>query len=96
MTDEQKKTGIIVPKEKLSEQVLTALIDEFVLREGTDYGRSEYTLEQKREHISRQLQAHKILILFDPTQENTTLLTIEQIKQLNRQNFDIVGLPEGL
>ncbi len=93
---EDKKTGILIPKEKLSAQALKSLIDEFILREGTDYGLHEYSLAEKRLRVGKQLDAKHIFVFFDPQLENTTLLTKDQIKKLNLQNFEIVGLPEGL
>ncbi len=92
---EEKKTGIVIPKEKLTADVLEGLIDEFILREGTDYGTHEYSLTDKRQHVLRQLNSKQIFIFFDPQLENTNLLSKDQIKKLNQQSFDIVGLPEG-
>ena len=34
---------IEVPREKISGEILSALIEEFILREGTDYGAVEVT-----------------------------------------------------
>ncbi len=93
---EEKKTGLLIPKEKLAPETLDALIDEFILREGTDYGLHEYSLEQKRKHVLSQLSARHIFIFFDAQLETTNLLPKEEIKRLRRQNFEIVGLPEGL
>lgn len=93
---EEKKVGVVIPQEKLSKEALKALIEEFILREGTDYGSHEYSLEEKRQKVFKQLKTNQVLIFFDPELENTNLLTVDQIKKLNRQNFEIVGLPEGL
>lgn len=73
-----EKLGLIIPKEKLSSDALIGLIDEFILREGTDYGDHEYTLEQKREKITKQLNSGKIVILFDPEEESTNLVKKEE------------------
>ena len=78
---EQKKTGIVIPKEKLSQQAIDGLVEEFILREGTEYGQKEYSLEEKKKHILNQLKSNHIVILFDPQIENTTLLTKDQIKK---------------
>jgi uncharacterized protein YheU (UPF0270 family) len=87
-----EKTGILVPKEKLSNEALAALIDEFILREGTDYGTREYDLDDKRKQVYAQLNGQHIFILFDPQQENTTLLTRDQLQRLRGQNYQIVSL----
>lgn len=38
---------MIIPWQEISADALSNLIREFVLREGTDYGESEVSLEQK-------------------------------------------------
>ncbi|SPZ01389.1 Uncharacterised protein family (UPF0270) [Proteus mirabilis] len=38
---------MIIPWQELSTETLDNLIESFVLREGTDYGMQEKTLEQK-------------------------------------------------
>ncbi len=89
--DKGKKTGIVIAPNRLSSQALEALIDEFILREGTDYGVREIDLQTKREQVARQIERQQIVILFDPALETTTLLTTEQFKRLNSQNFEILA-----
>lgn len=50
------------------------MIESFVLREGTDYGEREFSLEQKVAQVRAQLERGQARILFDP-QSNT--ITIE-------------------
>lgn len=40
---ENKAAGVLVSIEMLSDEALNGLIQEFILREGTDYGTSEHT-----------------------------------------------------
>ena len=65
---------------QLSPEALDGLIEEFILREGTDYGDHEYSLEQKKQHIIKQLNNKSILIMYDPSQESTTLIRTEIFK----------------
>ncbi|MBN1864904.1 MAG: YheU family protein, partial [Victivallales bacterium] len=44
---------------------LQALIESFVLREGTDYGEREYSLEEKAGHVMEQLRQGKAHLTFD-------------------------------
>lgn len=75
MDEEQpKEEFVIVPKEKLSKEALSALIEEYILREGTDYGHSEKSLEQKKESIMKQLNQKHIQIVFSSLTENCTLI----------------------
>ena len=76
---------IIVPFEKLSDQALEGLIDEFVLREGTDYGKNEYTLEQKHEQIKKQLTAKQILVVFDSVEQSCSITRKESLPKELRQ-----------
>ena len=45
------------------------MIESFVLREGTDYGRHETTLDDKVAQVLAQLRAGKAHIVFDPMLE---------------------------
>lgn len=65
---------IEIPSNQLSPEVLTALLEEFVNREGTDYGFNEYSLEEKVAQVQQQLDSGKALIAYDPTSESCTIL----------------------
>jgi uncharacterized protein len=57
---------IAVPHAELSADALVGVIKAFVLREGTDYGEHEFTLEQKIADVQAQLESGDAQILFDP------------------------------
>ena len=63
-----------VPFEKLSAQALRGIIEEFVLREGTEYGETEFTLEQKISQVKKQLENGQALISFDPETETCSIV----------------------
>lgn len=71
MSDEQ---GIEIPIDQLSPEALLGVIDDYVLREGTEYGAAEVTLEQKREQLLSQLRSGKALVVFDASTETCTLV----------------------
>jgi uncharacterized protein YheU (UPF0270 family) len=54
-----------VPHEQLDPEVLRRLIEEFVTRDGTDYGAIERTLEQKVAAVVRQLETGEAAIRVD-------------------------------
>jgi uncharacterized protein len=91
MEQNEKKVGVMIPKEKLSDFALNGLIEEFILREGTDYGVNEQSLEQKKNQILNQLNKNHIIIFFDPEIESTTLMRKEEVKKLNLQNWDVLS-----
>lgn len=51
------------------------LIEEFITRDGTDYGEQEIALEHKVKQIERQLASGDVVIVFDPASESVSLLT---------------------
>ncbi|WP_286239921.1 YheU family protein [Neptuniibacter halophilus] len=62
-----------IPPEALQPETLRALIEEFVSRDGTDYGEQEMSLEEKVSQVSRQLSSGQAVILFS---ESTGLCNI--------------------
>lgn len=66
-----------IPIERLDDDLLTAVIDDFVLREGTDYGHEDISLETKRRQIRAQLRAGTAALMFDPGTESCTIVVRE-------------------
>ncbi len=64
---------IRIPIEALSAEALSGVIDEYIVREGTDYGHRDYSLEEKRSAVQAQLAAGEVEIWFDPELASTTL-----------------------
>ncbi|MBS0580499.1 MAG: YheU family protein [Proteobacteria bacterium] len=65
---------VAVPHAELSAQALRGVIESFVLREGTDYGEREFTLEQKIAHVRAQLDSGEAQIFFDPGSESIDIV----------------------
>ena len=76
------KPPVEVPISALSDDVLSGIINEFIMREGTDYGAVEASLETKVSQIKKQLSNKDILIVFDPNTESVTLLTNREYKKI--------------
>ena len=68
-----------VPHGSLSEGALEALIEEFVSREGTDYGPVEHSFEQKKASVLRLLHRGEVSIVFDLEAESATIVTREEL-----------------
>lgn len=75
---------IEVPWTGLSEDALNGVLESFVLREGTDYGREEVALATKIEQVRRQLQRGDVMIVFDPNTESIQLLTAQEYRRLRK------------
>ena len=65
---------IKIPLNTLSPAALDGVIEEYVMREGTDYGHRNYSLDDKRAQVMAALAAGRAVITFDPITESTTIL----------------------
>jgi uncharacterized protein len=77
MPSEETSEPVEVPYGELPADLLNAVIESFVLREGTDYGEKELSLEDKVARVVRQLKKGEAKILFDPESESVTI-TVRQ------------------
>ncbi len=73
--DDPAKTPIEVPHAALDQDLLRAVIESFVLREGTDYGERELGLEDKVRRVHRLLERGDARIVFDPSTESVDIVT---------------------
>jgi|HubBroStandDraft_1064217.scaffolds.fasta_scaffold238671_2 uncharacterized protein YheU (UPF0270 family) len=76
-TDAPPADLIEVPASELAPQTLQALVESFVLREGTDYGVEEVSLASKVAQVVRQLQRGEARIIFDPATESVDIRVIK-------------------
>ena len=74
--------SVEIPFRLLSEEALKGLIEEFVSREGTDYGQGDYTLEEKAASVRRQLETGRAVIVYDPITEGCNIALKEDIKSI--------------
>jgi uncharacterized protein YheU (UPF0270 family) len=79
---------VVIPHTALSADALTGVVEEFITREGTDYGLREHSLEQKREAVMKQLQRGEVVILFDAEAEAVTLVTRQELRELQSRPSD--------
>ena len=73
MPSEEIPEPVEVPYGELSADLLNAVIESFVLREGTDYGEKELSLEDKVGRVIGQLKRGEARIVFDPKSESVTI-----------------------
>jgi uncharacterized protein YheU (UPF0270 family) len=92
MQDERKSGGelerepsgeaiaaIRVAPDDLETDTLRAVIESFVLREGTDYGLHEASLEAKVAQVLTQLRRGEAHITFDPATESVNVVVTSAI-----------------
>lgn len=72
--DGQHEEGIEVPYERLDPDTLRKMIQEFVTRDGADWGEAGCTLEDKVEQVLRQLKGRKVKVVFDLTSQTANIV----------------------
>jgi hypothetical protein len=80
MPNEETPEPVEVTYSELPADLLNAVIESFVLREGTDYGEKELSLEEKVERVIRQLKRGEAKIVFDPATESVTITVTQNNK----------------
>lgn len=68
--DEPAPESVVVPYTELAPALLYAVVESYVLREGTDHGEKEFSLADKVAHVLEQLKRGEAQIVFDPETES--------------------------
>lgn len=71
---------MIIPYKELSEDALQALIEDFVTRDGTDYGQDEMSMQDKAAHLLALLKTGELVITYNEESQSCGLVTKEEIK----------------
>jgi uncharacterized protein YheU (UPF0270 family) len=71
--DDESRFVIVDPRD-LSPDALRGLIEEFITREGTDYGVREKDLEEKVGDVERQLRSGEARIVYDLVEERANIV----------------------
>ncbi|MDD1650582.1 MAG: YheU family protein [Methylococcaceae bacterium] len=72
-------TPIIIPHHSLEPETLRAMLEEFVTRDGTDYGAQEISLNARVDQVLRQVRTGKAVIVYDSEGETFSILPKEQV-----------------
>lgn len=67
--------SVKIPWEQLSETALRGLVEEYVTREGTDYGHQETSLERKVEQVMAQLRDGTAIVSYDSKTGSVTIIS---------------------
>ena len=62
-----------IPVNKLSPEALQGVINEFISREGTDYGEIEVSPETIFRHVKQKLETGSAVLIFDDETETTNI-----------------------
>lgn len=83
--DESPQDGVLaIPYQHLSAEALDGILEDFVTREGTDYGDYTFSLADKKAQVLSQLQRGDATLLFDP---HTQTCHIEVTRTLRRHGW---------
>ncbi len=76
---------MIIPHQQLSPEALRGLIEEYITRDGTDYGIQEVSLVQKVKQVEQQIIRGDVVVVFDITTESVSLLSRRDAQLLTQQ-----------
>lgn len=66
--------AVKIPHDQLAPETLHGVVEDFVTRDGTDYGEIEVPLETKISQVLSQLKSGKAVIIFDQETETCNIL----------------------
>ena len=69
-----------IPYTELSQEALLGVMDAFILREGTDYGHEEITIDQKRSRVLSMLQSGEAEIVFYQESDHIDIVLVKAYK----------------
>ena len=72
--DNEEERLVDVDYRLLSAEALRGLVEEFITREGTEYGDREFSLDDKVHQVERQLASGEVKIVFDSVDERANLV----------------------
>ena len=65
---------MIIPVDAVDSDTLQSLVESFVLREGTDYGEVEVSLQDKVDDVIEQLRNGDVVIEYSEEHESVTII----------------------
>jgi uncharacterized protein len=76
----------IIPINKLSAKALKGVIEEFISRSGTDYGKIEASMETNFKQVKYKLENELAVLVFDDETETTNIFLADDpiLKKLDR------------
>jgi uncharacterized protein YheU (UPF0270 family) len=76
LSDAEAPEPVAIPYTELSADALRGVIESFVLREGTEYGDRDVSLDDKVIQVTRQLRRGEARIMFDPASESIDIVMV--------------------
>ncbi|MGS0537193.1 YheU family protein [Pseudoalteromonas sp. SaAl2] len=76
---------MIIPHQQLDKDTLYNLIESYVLREGTDYGEQEFSIESKVAQVNQQLKNGDAMVFFSELHESVTIISKNEFKAMQSE-----------
>ncbi len=81
MAADANRRGTELSPDQLSPEALRGLIEEFVTRDGTDYGAVERGVEEKVAQLTAQLRSGEARLVFDPETETANIVLARDLPE---------------
>lgn len=75
MTTDHREKGVDVPYDQIASATLRNMIQEFVTRDGADWGDPGGTLEDKIAQVLKQLKNKQVKVVFDLKSETANIVS---------------------
>lgn len=76
---------MIIPHQQLDKDTLYNLIESYILREGTDYGEQEFSIESKVAQVNQQLKNGDAMVFFSELHESVTIISKNEFKAMQSE-----------
>lgn len=73
---------MIIPYNELAQETLHALIEDFVTRDGTDYGLEEMSMQEKAAHLLALLEKGELLISYNEDTQTCGLVNKNDLTKI--------------
>lgn len=77
-SQDEDRAPVFLRLADLSAHAVAGVIESFVLREGTDYGHEEHSLDEKVAAVRAQLERGEARIAYDPVSESVTIIAVDR------------------
>jgi uncharacterized protein len=74
VSDADESGPVEIPPRELAPATLRAVVESFVLREGTDYGAQDVPFERKVADVMRQLDRREAVIIYDSSTDSVDIV----------------------
>ena len=80
MADDDERF-VPIDHHQLSDEARRGLIEEFITREGTEYGHAEHSLDDKVKQVEQQLDQGEARIVYDTAEECANIVPADFLKK---------------